>query len=214
MENAYLVVEHLTKCFRDETAIEDISFHGQKGEIIGFSGHNGCGKTVLFKCICGLLRANRGEIRIANKPVGIGEYMPREISYTIEEPAFLGRYSGAQNLSMLYQLNHQRNDEVIQMNMERVKLDYTSRKPVKGYSLGMKQRLAIAQTLMDDKEFLIFDEPMNGLDREGVEHIRKLILEEKNKGKLILLASHNPGDLEQLANRVYYLENGKIVNCS
>ena len=135
MGQAYLEVEHLTKCFREDKVLDDVSFCANRGEIIGFSGHNGCGKTVLFKCICGLLRANEGSIQIEGKAVGIGEAMPRGISYTIEEPAFIGKYSGAQNLSMLYQLNHKRNDDVIRQNMERVSLDYSSKKPVKGYSL-------------------------------------------------------------------------------
>lgn len=212
MGDAFLQVKNISKYFRNETALDCVSFSAEKGQVIGFSGHNGCGKTVLFKCITGLLYANKGEILIGGEKVGIGDEMPRGISYTIEEPSFIWKYSGRKNLSLLYELNHRKNPEIIEHYMTLVGLPYESNKPVKGYSLGMKQRLAIAQTLMDDNEVLIFDEPMNGLDRNGVREIRKILKEEKEKGKLILLASHNPGDLEELADRVYVMENGKIID--
>ena len=137
--------------------------------------------------------------------------MPGNIAFTIEEPAFLGDYSGRKNLEFLYELRHQRNPEYIKSIMEKVKLDYRSKKKVSRYSLGMKQRLAIAQVLMEEAPILIFDEPMNGLDRQGIKEIRELILEEKKKGKIILLASHNSEDIKYLCDRVYELENGIII---
>ena len=174
------------------------------------SGHNGSGKTVLFKCICGFYAVTEGEIRINDHLVGIGEDMPRNIAFTIEEPAFHGEYSGRKNLELLYELRHKRNTEYIRKIMETVKLDYMSKKKVSKYSLGMKQRLAIAQVLMEDMPILIMDEPMNGLDRSGIREVRELILEEKRKGKIILLASHNSADIEYLCDTVYELENGEM----
>ena len=112
----------------------------------------------------------------------------------------------------LYELRHKKDNEHIKEIMQKVKLDYTSRKKVSKYSLGMKQRLAIAQILIEEAPILIFDEPMNGLDRQGIKEIRELILEEKEKGKIILLASHNSEDIEYLCNEVYELENGKVID--
>ena len=173
-------------------AIDNISFNVDNGKIIGFVGHNGSGKTVLFKCICGFYQVTKGEILINKKKVGIGDQMPG-------------------NLEFLYELRHKRDSGHIKKIMEKVNLDYNSKKKVSKYSLGMKQRLAIAQVLMEDEPILIMDEPMNGLDREGIKDIRELILEEKLKGKIILLASHNSGDIEYLCDEVYELENGRVI---
>ena len=212
MEKYLLEVKNVCKEFREGLALENISFTAENGKIIGFVGHNGSGKTVLFKCICGLYQVTDGEILINNEKVGIGEKMPRNIAFTIEEPAFLGDYSGKKNLEFLYELSHKKDNEHIKEIMQKVKLDYTSRKKVSKYSLGMKQRLAIAQILIEEAPILIFDEPMNGLDRQGIKEIRELILEEKEKGKIILLASHNSEDIEYLCNEVYELENGKVID--
>ena len=187
MDKYLLEVKNVCKEFREGLALENISFTAENGKIIGFVGHNGSGKTVLFKCICGLYQVTDGEILINNEKVGIGEKMPRNIAFTIEEPAFLGDYSGKKNLEFLYELRHKKDNEHIKEIMQKVKLDYTSRKKVSKYSLGMKQRLAIAQILIEEAPILIFDEPMNGLDRQGIKEIRELILEEKEKGKIILL---------------------------
>ena len=166
---------------------------------------------MLFKCICGFYQVTKGEILINKKKVGIGDQMPGNIAFTIEEPAFSGEYSGRKNLEFLYELRHKRDSGHIKKIMDKVNLDYNSKKKVSKYSLGMKQRLAIAQVLMEDEPILIMDEPMNGLDREGIKDIRELILEEKRKGKIILLASHNSGDIEYLCDEVYELENGKVI---
>lgn len=212
MQENILMVNNISKRFKEGSAIENISFTATNGSIVGFVGHNGCGKTVLFKCICGFFQVTEGEIRINDRRVGTGEEMPHNIAFAIEEPAFLGEYSGRKNLEFLYNLRHKKNPKHIKEVMELVKLDYNSRKRVSKYSLGMKQRLAIAQILMEDMPILIFDEPMNGLDREGVKEIRELILAEKEKGKIILLASHNSADIDYLCDHVYEMENGKIIS--
>lgn len=212
MEEWILEVKHAGKQFKEGRAIQDISFTATNGKVLGFVGHNGSGKTVLFKCICGFYQVTEGEILLNGKPVGIGEDMPRNIAFVIEEPAFLGEYSGRKNLEFLYELRHPKNTEKIKMVMDKVSLDYYSRKKVAKYSLGMKQRLAIAQVLMEEMPVLILDEPMNGLDYKGIDDIRELILEEKRAGKIILLASHNSADIKYLCDEVYELENGKIMN--
>lgn len=207
-----LEVKNISKEFKEGVALEDISFTAENGKIIGFVGHNGSGKTVLFKCICGFYQVTSGEILINNNVVGIGDKMPKNIAFTIEEPAFSGEYSGRKNLEFLYQLRHKKNSEHIKNIMDKVNLDYYSKKRVSKYSLGMKQRLAIAQVLMEDAPILILDEPMNGMDRAGIKDMRELILQEKQKGKIILLASHNSKDIEYLCDEVYELENGKMIS--
>lgn len=211
MQDYILRVADVSKSFKEGRALEDISFTARSGTVTGFVGHNGSGKTVLFKCICGFYAVSKGKITINNKIVGIGEEMPRNIAFTIEEPAFQGEYSGRRNLEFLYTLRHKKDPAYIKEIMEAVKLDYASTKKVSKYSLGMKQRLAIAQVLMEDMPILIMDEPMNGLDRNGIQEVRDLLMKEKQKGKIILLASHNSADIDYLCDTVYELENGKII---
>lgn len=206
-----LKVENVTKDFKDHRVLTNLSFKGSKGEIIGFVGHNGSGKTVLLKCICGLQDVTKGEIIINNKKIDNGKNAPRNIGLIIEEPAFLGEYSGYKNLEFLYRMRNKKNPNVIKGVMSVVGLDWTNHKKVKKYSLGMKQRLAIAQVLMEDMEIMVLDEPMNGLDKDGVNEMRKLFLEKKQQNKLILLASHNREDIELLCDRVYELENGIMI---
>ena len=195
MQECSLKVMDASKKFKEGIALEHISFEAYGGSITGFVGHNGSGKTVLFKCICGFYAVTEGEILINGKTVGIGEDMPHNIAFTIEEPAFIGEYSGRRNLEFLYGLRHRKDSQRIKDIMATVKLDYDSRKKVAKYSLGMKQRLSIAQVLMEEMPILIMDEPMNGLDRQGVKEVRELLLAEKKKGKIILLASHNSEDI-------------------
>ncbi len=211
-QGCLLEVKNVSKKFGDVYVLRQISFLAHEGMIIGFTGHNGSGKTVLFKCICGFMAVSDGEITIDGKTVGTGGNMPHNIAFTIEEPAFLEEYTGKKNLEFLYRLRHNKNSEWISEVMKKVRLDPESKKKAGKYSLGMKQRLAIAQVLMEDQPILIFDEPMNGLDRQGVAEIRELILEEKRKGKLILLASHNSKDIDYLCDKVYELENGMMVD--
>ncbi len=209
-----LHVDHISKNFKEGTALCDLSFEAKNGDIIGFVGHNGSGKTVLFKCICGFYEVSEGEITIDGQKVGIGDRMPRNIAFTIEEPAFIEDYNGRKNLSLLYELNHKKDMAHIKTMIQLVGLDYKSNKKVGKYSLGMKQRLAIAQVLMEDMPILILDEPMNGLDKNGVREIRELIMAEKEKGKIIILASHNSADIDYLCDIVYELENGKVIGSS
>lgn len=208
MQECCLEVADVSKKFKEGIALNHISFQAAGGSITGFVGHNGSGKTVLFKCICGFYAVTEGEILINGKAVGIGDDMPRNIAFTIEEPAFIGQYSGRKNLEFLYGLLHRKDSRRIQDVMSAVRLDYHSRKKVAKYSLGMKQRLAIAQVLMEEMPILIMDEPMNGLDGQGIMEVRELLLEEKRKGKLILLASHNRDDIAYLCDAIYKLENG------
>lgn len=199
MENSAILVEHVTKKFGTETVLEDVCLRVKQGSICGIVGRNGSGKTVLFKCICGLLHTNSGNIQVDRAQIGA----------IIEEPGFLKQYSGKKNLKLLASLSdkpHKDFDELLAL----VGLSSAGQKRVGKYSMGMKQRLGIAQAIMENQQILILDEPMNGLDNQGVQEIRDLFLKLKEEGKTILLASHNREDIDVLCDEVYEMDHGHL----
>lgn len=204
-------VEHISKQFQNNVVLADVSLTCEAGKIYGIIGYNGSGKSVLFKCICGLYYADAGEIHIRGKQLGKDIDMIENAGVIIEEPAFLKQYSGIRNLELLWLLNHKKDTKKLQEVMQRVGLDPLNRKAVGKYSLGMKQRLAIAQAIMEEQDILILDEPMNGLDKAGVAQMRELFLEFKEEGKTLLFASHNKEDIELLCDEVYEMDNGNLV---
>lgn len=205
-----LIIKDLKKSFGENTVLQNINVKCEKGKIYGIVGRNGSGKSVLFKCICGFMDYDNGEILLNGKSLA-GKYLSQNnIGFIIESPAFLPQYSGLKNLSILYSINHKPNVSKIKNYMWQVGLDPENRKRVEKYSMGMKQRLAIAQAIMDDPQLLILDEPFNGLDKEGVEEIRKLLFELK-KDKIILLASHNKEDIKLLCDEAFELDNGSML---
>lgn len=201
-------VRKISKSFSGTRVLNDVSLRCRKGKIYGITGYNGSGKTVLFKCICGFYHPDKGEICINGRP--LGKEMLQNAGIIIDSPAFLSGKTGMKNLELLYMLNHRLDREYLREVLRTVGLDPQSRKPVKKYSLGMRQRLAIAQALMEDPEILILDEPMNGLDKTGVAEVRTLLRECAAKGKTILLASHNREDIEILCDEVYEMEGGVL----
>lgn len=203
-------VKNLEKSFGEQKVLNDVSLVCPNGEITGIIGHNGSGKTVLFKCICGLLFEDSGEILIDGKRYKSGGELIKNAGIIIENPAFLESESGINNLKYLFEIRNKKNMELLHEIMRMVGLDPESKKKVKNFSLGMKQRLAIAQAIMEDPAVLILDEPMNGLDRQGVEEMRQIFCKEKQKGKTILLESHNREDIEALCDHVYEMEDGQI----
>lgn len=205
---AMIELEHVTKRFGKTVVLEDVSLKMEAGKIYGFIGYNGSGKTVMFKCICGFLLPEEGTVYINGEP--LGERVLQEAGIIIENPAFLSGKTGLKNLELLYMLNHKRDIKYLEGLMEKVGLDPKSKKPVKNYSLGMRQRLAIAQAIMEDPEILILDEPMNGLDKNGIREVREMLLGFKAEGKTILLASHNREDIDVLCDEVYEMEAGRL----
>ena len=181
-----------------------------KGEICGIVGRNGSGKTVLFKSICGLVKLNSGEITVNGDVIGKDVSIIKNAGVIIEEPGLLRYKSGMKNLEYLYMINNKLDRKYLMTVMEKVGLDPKSRKKVGKYSMGMRQRLAIGQAIMENPEILILDEPMNGLDNHGVEDMRKIFLELKNMGKTILLASHNREDIDMLCDKVYEMDRGEL----
>lgn len=207
MENC-IEVQNVVKRFRDQVVLKNVSISFEKGQIHGIVGRNGSGKTVLFKCICGLMHPEEGVILVNGKRVGRDVDMPEDIGAIIEAPGFLPNYSGYKNLRFLANIRRKIGKEEIVNVLKTVGLDPESSKHVGKYSLGMRQRLGIAQAIMEDPEILILDEPMNGLDNAGVQDIRALLLELKAQGKTILLASHNHEDIATLCDTVHEMDGG------
>ena len=204
-------VQNVVKRFRDQVVLKNVLISFEKGKIHGIVGRNGSGKTVFFKCICGLMHPEEGVILVNGKRVGRDVDMPEDIGAIIEAPGFLPNYSGYKNLRFLANIRRKIGKEEILNVLKTVGLDPESRKHVGKYSLGMRQRLGIAQAIMEDPEILILDEPMNGLDNAGVQDIRALLLELKAQGKTILLASHNHEDIAALCDTVHEMDGGVLL---
>nr|WP_291234072.1 ABC transporter ATP-binding protein [Frisingicoccus sp.] len=202
-----IIVEHVYKSFGMEQILTDVNLKISAGKIFGIVGNNGSGKTVLMKCICGFLQPDSGIIRVNGKIVGKECDFPEDLGVIIETPGFLPNLTGYQNLKILASLKGIIGKEEIREVLLRVGLDPDMRKPVGKYSLGMRQRLGIAQAIMEKPKVLILDEPFNGLDKTGVGHMRGLLQELKGQGKAILLASHNAQDIEVLCDEVHDMED-------
>ncbi len=197
-----IVVEHVFKSFGKEQVLNDISFSIPSGCIYGVVGNNGSGKTVLMKCICGFMKCDKGKILVNEKQVGREVDFPDRLGVIIETPGFIPNLTGYKNLKILASLKGRIGKREIRETLEKVGLAPDMKKPVAKYSLGMRQRLGIAQAIMEDPAVLVLDEPFNGLDRYGVVEIRTLLKELKAEGKSILLASHNAQDIEELCDQV------------
>lgn len=204
-------ITNLCKSFKETKVLNDITIKIKKGNIIGIVGRNGSGKTVLFKCICGLVSPTKGTVKINNKILGKDMDIPDNIGAIIETPGFLPNYNGFKNLKFLAMIKNQISNEHIKDTIKLVGLNPDSKKHVGKYSLGMRQRLGIAQAIMENPDILILDEPMNGLDNDGVKDMRKLFLSLKEQGKTILLASHNKEDIEVLCDEVYMMDKGILT---
>mgnify|MGYP002510169637 FL=1 len=204
----YVRVDRVTKKFGSEVVLKETTMAMSRGKVYGIVGNNGSGKTVLMKCICGFLPVTSGSICVGEKYIGRDTDFPESLGLIIETPGFLTEYTGKRNLEILADLNRKISAGEIRRVLQRVGLDPDLKKPVAKYSLGMRQRLGIAQAIMEDPDFLILDEPFNGLDKRGVADIRSILLDLKRRGKTILLASHNSGDIDLLCDEVYEIDAG------
>ena len=206
-----IVLENVVKKFKDYTALRGISISFEKGKIHGIIGRNGSGKTVMMKCICGLMHPDSGKITVNGKMIGKEVDIANDIGAIIEAPGFLPNYSGYRNLKFLADIKRVIGKQEIYAAMKTVGLDPDNGKHVGKYSLGMRQRLGLAQAIMENPSILILDEPMNGLDRKGVEEMRDLLVSFREQGKTVLLASHNREDIDMLCDTVQEMEDGSFV---
>lgn len=207
-----IYVKGVSLKIRKDMILSDINLHIEKGMITGLVGRNGSGKTMLMKCITGFVKPTTGEIIFNGKKIGEDVDFPDNTGIIIETPSFVPFYSGYKNLYELASLNRKTDKAGIEDVLEKVGLLESENKPVKKYSLGMRQRLGIAQALMENPDTLILDEPMNGLDNACVKMIREILLNLKKEGKTILLVSHNFEDIECLCDKIYEIDHGKLID--
>lgn len=201
-------VENVTKRFGEVIALDRINISFEKGKIYGIIGRNGSGKTVLLKTMIGYLNPTDGRVVVGEKEIGKDIDFADNMGIIIENPGFLSRYTGYKNLEAIRKLIGR---EQIRASMEQVGLDPDSRKKVGKYSLGMRQRIGIAQTIMENPDMLVLDESMNGIDNQGINDVRNILLGLKKEGKIVILASHNKEDIEVLCDTVYEMEHGRLV---
>ena len=210
MTNAIELVD-LCKTFGQDEVLKHVTRNFEAGKIHGVVGNNGSGKTVMFKCICGFLQPTSGKVFVQGKQIGRDADFPEDLGLIIETPGFLPQLSGLRNLEILASLKKRIGLKEVANTIRRVGLDPLSPKPVGKYSLGMRQRLGIAQAIMEDPSLLILDEPMNGLDKNGVAEMRQLFQSLATDGRTILLASHNIQDIDALCDTVCEMDAGVMT---
>ena len=204
-------IENVCKKFRENVVVDHVSASFSGGKIIGLIGRNGSGKTVLLKMICGLMPVHSGDIRINGALLARGAKPAANIGAIIETPGFLPLSSGYRNLSYLAGVRGKIGRQEIEHAIEMVGLNPKLRKRVGAYSLGMRQRLGIAQAIMENPDILIMDEPMNGLDDAGVQDMRRLFQQMRSEGKLIIIATHVREDVDLLCDEVYRMHEGRMI---
>ena len=204
-------ISHVSKIIKNNPVIKDISMELQSGAVYGFKGINGSGKTMLMRLISGLIRPTQGEISMNGKILGKDISFPNSIGVFLENPAFLDAYSGSNNLKLLASIKSVASDEDIRNTLLRVGLDPDSNKKYKKYSLGMKQRLGIAAAIMEKPEIVILDEPTNSLDEDGVDLVKHIVRNEKERGALVVVSCHDEGILKGMSDEVFLLEQGRLI---
>lgn len=209
--NTVVDIKNVTKQYGANKVLKDVSMTCETGKIYGLIGRNGSGKTVLLKCVCGLVIPTSGEVSVWGQSVGKDVDFPENIGFIIESPGFLLQESGLSNLKHLASIRGKIGIDEIRESMNTVGLDPDLKLHVGKYSMGMRQRLGIAQAIMEKPDLLILDEPMNGLDNQGVEHIRSVLLSLKEQGVTIVLASHFKEDISYLCDEVYEMDAGILT---
>ena len=208
--NSVVSIEKVTKKFRDITVLNNVSLEIESGIVMGLVGRNGSGKTVLMKCICGLLSPTSGSITVQGHRIGKDVDIPDNIGVIIENPGFLPNFSGYNNLIQLAKIRRKIGKSEVRAAIQRVGLNPDDKKHVGKYSLGMRQRLGLAQAIMEDPDILILDEPLNGLDKDGVKDMRQFLLGLKEQGKTLLIASHSTEDIDVLCDTVCEMDKGVL----
>ena len=207
-----IIFENVTKTIRGKTVLQGVTLSMEAGRVTGLRGINGSGKTMLLRLLAGLIHPTEGRITIDGKTLGTDMEFPPSMGLLIENPAFLGQYTGAENLEMLASLHQNVTKEDVRALLEKVGLAADGDTKYRKYSLGMKQRLGIAGTILGEPELLLLDEPTNALDTKGVELLRSIIQEERQRGAAIVVACHDAAFLESVSDEIYCLENGQLTD--
>ena len=217
----------VSKSFKKEKVLKSITHTFERGKIHGIMGFNGSGKTVMFKCICGFLKPDAGAVMfkcicgflkpdagaiwVQGKQIGKDTDFPKSVGMIIENPGFLPHLSGYANLKRLADIQKKIGPEEIKEAMAKTGLDPFSKKKAGQYSLGMRERLGIAQAIMEDPDLLILDEPFNGLDKRGADEVCGLLDELRARGKTILIAAHNMPEIEYLCDTISEMDAGRLT---
>lgn len=207
-------ISNLTKKYGDHIVLQKINAYFSDGKIYGLVGKNGSGKTTLIQCICGFCYPSTGSIEVDGNIIGADCDFPPKTGLLLDTPSFIPHYSGLKNLLNLSNVSQKISRDQVVAAMEVVDLNPKDNKKVRKYSLGMRQRLAIAQAIMEHPQNLILDEPFNGLDGNGESMLHELLQEKKNQGCTIILASHSMPDISKICDEVYEIMDGKLVKCS
>lgn len=205
-----LEVKHYTKIIKGFTILDDINISLTSGHIYGFAGRNGAGKTMLLKAIAGIILPTNGDVLLDKQSVIYDDVDMRMFGTIIDHPEFYDNLTGFDNLMLLYRINHQPDDIFIKQQFKKYGLEGHENQKYKTYSLGMRQRLRLAQAMMENQKIILLDEAFNGIDKEGVQDVYEILKEERKKGKLILISSHNESDLK-ICDQVFYMVQGKLL---
>lgn len=205
-------VKSVSKVLYGNTVTDNVSIQMQSNRIYGLCGYNGCGKTMLMRLIAGLILPTKGAIYFDDKKLGKDINFPPSMGILIENPSFLDSKSGFANLKLLASIQRNVGDDDIKEAIRRVGLNPEDKKKYKKYSLGMKQRLGIAAAIMEKPEVIILDEPTNALDKEGVKTVQEIMVEERERGALIIITCHDYSILEKNCDVIYTIEHGKIIS--
>jgi ABC-2 type transport system ATP-binding protein len=212
MQQPYIEIKGLSKIIRGNRILSNINLKLERGKIYGFKGKNGSGKTMLFRAICGLIKATEGEIIVDGKVLGKDISFPKNLGVLIEYPGFLPNFTGFKNLKYLADINSKIGDKEIKETLKAVGLDPEDSRKVRKYSLGMKQRLGIAQAIMEQPDLIILDEPTNALDVDGVKLINNIVIELKKKNKIVLIANHDREEIEMISDEIFTIQQGEIID--
>ena len=203
-------VKNVSKSFKDNVILSDVNMTFESGKIYGLAGRNGSGKSVLLKMLCGLYVPTSGVILYDGEKINPNLEVPKHIAALIEKPAFFPNLTGYENLQLLANIKKEIGDKEILDTLEKVNLITEKDKKFSKYSLGMKQKLGIAQAVMEDNQVIILDEPFNGIENDTVLKIKSYLRELANSGKTIILSSHIKDDLEELSDKIYYFDAGLV----
>lgn len=208
----YVELKNVSKSIKGATILDNVSLKMESGKIYGFQGKNGCGKTMLMRAICGLIKIDSGSININGKILHKDIPFPESIGVLIENPSFLNNFTGFKNLRMLADIQGNISDDEIAHLLNDVGLAAKDKRTYKKYSLGMKQKLGIAAAVMGTPDIVILDEPINAIDETGVDNVRKILHNIREKGSIVIIACHDKNELEQLSDVIIHIENGRIID--
>lgn len=206
----YIELKDVKKDIRKATVLKDINVRFESGKVYGLQGKNGCGKTMLMRIICGLIKPTQGSVDINGKILWKDMSFPESIGTLIENPAFIDGYTGFKNLKILASIKGKITDDDIRDAITRVGLDPDDKRKYRKYSLGMKQKLGIACAFMEYPDIVILDEPINAIDKDGVVLARAILDDLKKRDKIIIIACHDAEEMKILADEIIQMEEGRI----